>query len=437
MKAIRLLGKVIFFVLIAQIQSSCSDIDDLIADKIEANIDPFKKDSELGILIKNLVSTTKNSTNEIVCVDFVYPFKILIYNANLDVIGERILVGDNDFSTFLEGLNPAQSISISYPISTTLQNGTIFTVNNNTELKISLKSCTNEDIINYYSGLFGGNGQSKCVWRVPFLENFNNKYATGIFDANTDGTITFIYDNQTYVGVWAFLFVNNEFQMSINLAGTSQVAQDWNISRKIIYSANQNNATIEIENGSTDIMLEQICEKSTSFQVGSIGPAGGLVFYDKGFYSDGWRYLESSTIDLGFVEWGCANTSIQSTFDLIGKGFYNSVKTANFHDNLVNYYSNPAVCNAANNGTVAAKTAVTYTVNNYKDWYLPSEKELEKMYVNLKLQNIGNFSNNKYWSSTENNANTVKVIDFSSGAVLTSGKIPFPNNINLRVIRNF
>ena len=25
-----------------------------------------------------------------------------------------------------------------------------------------------------------------------------------------------------------------------------------------------------------------------------IGPAGGYVFYDKGYYSDGWRYLEAS-----------------------------------------------------------------------------------------------------------------------------------------------
>ena len=437
MKAIRLLSQVIFFALFVQIQSSCSDIDDSIVNKIDANVEPFKKNSELEVLIGNVVSPTKNSTNEIVCVDFVYPFKILIYNANLEVIGERVLVGDNDFSTFLDGLNSNQSISISYPITTTLQNGTTFKVNNNTELKISLKSCTNADIINYYSGLFGSNGQTHCVWRVPFLENYNNKYTSGIFDVNADGTIKFIFDNQTYVGVWAFLFVNGEFQMSINLVGTSQVAQDWNISRKIIYGAYQNNATIEIENGTKDIVIEQICEQITLYQVGSAGPANGVVFYDKGFYSDGWRYLESSAVDLGFFEWGCASANVQNTFDSIGKGFFNSAKIANFHDNLFNYYLNPSVCNSLNNGTVAAKTALVFAINNYKDWYLPSEKELDKMYVNLKLQNLGNFTNNKYWTSTEIDQNSAKVIDFATGVVLTSTKISNPNDVKLRVIRSF
>jgi hypothetical protein len=28
--------------------------------------------------------------------------------------------------------------------------------------------------------------------------------------------------------------------------------------------------------------------------VGRKGPAGGLVFYDKGSYSDGWRFLEAA-----------------------------------------------------------------------------------------------------------------------------------------------
>ena len=36
--------------------------------------------------------------------------------------------------------------------------------------------------------------------------------------------------------------------------------------------------------------------------VNVIGPAGGFVFYDKGNYSDGWRYLECSPINAGQVD---------------------------------------------------------------------------------------------------------------------------------------
>ena len=41
------------------------------------------------------------------------------------------------------------------------------------------------------------------------------------------------------------------------------------------------------------------------YAVGDTGPAEGIVFYDKGSYSDGWRYLEAAKSDQATrVEWG-------------------------------------------------------------------------------------------------------------------------------------
>ena len=37
----------------------------------------------------------------------------------------------------------------------------------------------------------------------------------------------------------------------------------------------------------------------SEFSVGDLGPAGGYVFYDKGQYSDGWRYLEAAPAGWG------------------------------------------------------------------------------------------------------------------------------------------
>ncbi|GHU30912.1 hypothetical protein FACS1894172_04920 [Spirochaetia bacterium] len=30
------------------------------------------------------------------------------------------------------------------------------------------------------------------------------------------------------------------------------------------------------------------------YKIGDTGPAGGLIFYNKGDYSDGWRYLKAA-----------------------------------------------------------------------------------------------------------------------------------------------
>jgi hypothetical protein len=405
---------------------------------IENNINSenvIKKNSELGNLIQKVVSENGEPLEKIVCIDFIYPFKVLIYDSTLEIIGNKVLIGDDQFSAFLEKLPASQSISISYPISTTLEDGTIFSINNNQELKIAIDSCSKEDIISYCNGLFGGcECETKCVWKVPYIENGDNKYASGVFETNGDGTLHFNFDDTNYKGTWTFLFFNNELHININLEGSSVVAKDWNIDRKIVLQASK----IIIINDSKNTILNQSCETTSSYAIGDNGPAGGIVFYDKGEYSLGWRYMESALTDLDVFEWGCNGTSIQNSNSLeIGKGQFNTVKIVNFHDNLVNYYLNPSVCNILNNGSVAAQKAIINTQNDYKDWFLPSDEELKLMYKNLKINNIGNFTDSVYWSSTQLNANNVLTVDFSNGTETATSKIPTTNNIKTRAIRYF
>ena len=435
MKNSNILSKIFTLLFLSLTITSCKDLDDTL--KIPNAEDLIQKDSELFNLITKVTTQTNDPLEDIVCIDFVYPIHLLIYNSNLETIGSVTIVGDDNFSAFLGILPANQSISISYPISTTLADGTEFTVNTNSELKLVIDSCSREDIINYCDGLFSTISPTivtPCVWKVEYYDDGDNKYLSGYFDANIDGTITFHYNNQHYTGSWNILFINNELHININLEGTTQFALDWNIDRKIQINGDE----IHIINPPKNINLKKYCQTITPYEIGDAGPAGGIVFYDKGSYSDGWRYAEVAPANLTYFEWGCLSSPIiNSRNSAIGKGLYNSGVISNFHDALTDFYNNPSICNVSNNGTVSAKKSLQYEFNYTKDWFLPSFDELNLIYTNLHQQSIGNFANTIYWSSTENDDTTVKTINFASGETIMSTKVPSVNSINTRCIRYF
>jgi len=419
--------------------SGCSDLDDNLK-KINPSSEAVEVITKHSELYKSIVKVTAadNSTplDEIVCIDFVYPLQLLIYNANLEIIGSQIIIDDFQFSSFLGSLPDNQSLSISYPITTTLENGDTFSVNNNSELKLAIDNCSREDIIAFCNNLFcnaSGNTITQCFWKVMYTENEDNQYVSGTFFVAPDGSLTFNYNQINYTGTWTFLFVNDELHLNINLEGNSSVAQDWNIDRRIELIADR----MVIHNTPKNRVIKQICEAGT-FIVGETGPGNGVVFYDKGFYSEGWRYIEAAAADLGISEWGCSNTTISGAQNSgIGKGLFATAAIVNFHDNRNNYYLNPAICNSANNGTVAAKKAIGF-VSGSDGWFLPSAEELELMYSNLHLSGLGNFSATAYWSATEVDNSNAFVVDFSTGSRISAPKIPLAGNtIKTRAVRYF
>jgi hypothetical protein len=94
------------------------------------------------------------------------------------------------------------------------------------------------------------------------------------------------------------------------------------------------------------------------------------------------------------------------------------------------------------NGSGSYATKLCYDLNSggNTDWYLPSKYELNLMYQNigkgnaLGLGNIGNFANNYYWSSTENDFNGAWNQNFVNGNQDYTNKI---YTYNVRALRAF
>jgi TolB-like protein len=125
------------------------------------------------------------------------------------------------------------------------------------------------------------------------------------------------------------------------------------------------------------------------YNVGDRGPAGGIIFYDKGRYSDDWRYLEAAPKNVEF------------------KSYW----------------------------PIADARSVSMTVNGLSGWHLPTQDELNRMYAVLKMSDLGDFSDNWYWSSTEYYGDRKYAQNFSDGkqAEQWGGSA----SLNVRVIRRF
>ena len=106
------------------------------------------------------------------------------------------------------------------------------------------------------------------------------------------------------------------------------------------------------------------------YDIGDTGPAGGTVFYDKGTFSDGWRYFEYAPENFRSAYWGPYGLNIAGTETGIGYGKRNTELIVRVIDRRGERGMAAQLCNA-------------YNLNGYNDWFLPSRDELNLLYKYL------------------------------------------------------
>lgn len=250
---------------------------------------------------------------------------------------------------------------------------------------------------------------------------------------------------------------NSRWAGSIDLSSvsgaTTFLAVVRNASSEIVYKGSSP-ITIDEANRNTAINLVA----ATSFSAGDIGPAGGWIYYDKGSYSDSWRYLEAAPSDLantwqgiqldsGYsvdgdgnvrnasnvvemytTDWYWGANGDYSTVVTRGQGSENTTKLSNAD---VTSSATPKVKKGKGRPTpveigiprrMLSTTVGDLTKNVENDWFTPSAEELSTMYTAIRSTDNGFDLSKKYWSSAESsNASgdgTKKAwyVDFASSA---------------------
>jgi hypothetical protein len=123
------------------------------------------------------------------------------------------------------------------------------------------------------------------------------------------------------------------------------------------------------------------------------GPAGGKIFYDKGSYSEGWRYLEAAPKDQSAgVAWSnivSPMIGLNAQGGDIGTGRSNTTAIV---------------------GQTGCLSGAAFLCDNlvivYSDWFLPSWNELLELFT---VENtFGEFMNgDSYWTSSELDENSI------------------------------
>ncbi len=237
--------KPIFTVIIMLVIASCSNEPYEFFDigKIDANSELFRDLRSFSEI---------KSEEEPVCLTFIYPFNVYLYNDQSEIIDSKIIRNNIEFITALDATEEDGAIGLSYPITSIQEDGTSISINTNEELKIAIETCIKSEIIQYCNGLLE---EVNCIWKVT-SDTDDTRYDNSIMDFYEDGTGIFYDQGNAYRTSWISLFIGEELHINIHLEGNSEVANDWNLDWRV---TSISDTVIEIMNNDKQYRITKTC----------------------------------------------------------------------------------------------------------------------------------------------------------------------------------
>ncbi|WP_142783558.1 hypothetical protein [Changchengzhania lutea] len=181
--------------------------------------------------------------DDIECLNFKYPITAFLYNANDEIIDSIQINSDSNLYNFIKDLDTFDLVSINFPITVALLDGTEFIINNLTELENTIKAyedyCDEDDDYDYNDDDCNNCNTNELIdfltncpgWTVDKLERYGNDYDDAYdgytFNFLNDGTISVSWSSTTVNGTWTAAGTGNNITVTINIPSLPYCNNDW------------------------------------------------------------------------------------------------------------------------------------------------------------------------------------------------------------------
>ncbi len=183
--------------------------------------------------------------DDIECISIQYPITVSIFNTNNEIFNTISFLSDMVFYGFLNSLTDDDIVSIDFPISLLLYDGTSIGITNLFELENAIENakdicdedddndvndddcvdCTSDELLEVWT---------ECVeWEAHVLqldgETLDTLYTTFLFNFQLDGVVLAVSDTETLFGTWVSSSSATTVSLEINIPGLNDFNNVWEL----------------------------------------------------------------------------------------------------------------------------------------------------------------------------------------------------------------
>lgn len=205
--------------------------------------------------------------DDIECIDFVYPITLFTFDINAQQTGSVTVNSDMEMRRFFAGLDENDLISIDYPVTMVLSDGTEVQANSNSELasiiEMAKDACDEDDDNDHNDDDFTQEQLDEllveCPWLIREVQrdaiNQTDQYFEYLMTFTEDGAVN-VKDRQgnSLTGTWSTRVANHKVLLKLEF----NVLVDFNL-EWFVYELNEGVIKLFSEGGNK-IIMESVCD---------------------------------------------------------------------------------------------------------------------------------------------------------------------------------